>query len=241
VTHCADILLAQKGLGDDALSLIQTIADTADRAASLTAQLLSFGRRRPLESEHIDLRPFLERLESMLQRIIPSSIAVQLRMAPGLANLKADPAQLETALLNLAINARDAIQMHGRLHGVIRLVAANKTIKAEKSGPDALPAGDYVSLCVIDDGPGMSEDVLQQAFEPFFTTKDVGQGTGLGLSMVHGFAHQSGGHVAIMSSPGSGATVEMLLPQCDSGPAARQVAVSRALIALLPSTASPTS
>jgi CheY-like chemotaxis protein len=142
-------------------------------------------------------------------------------MAPGLANLKADPAQLETALLNLAINARDAIQMHGRLHGVIRLVAANKTIKAEKSGPDALPAGDYVSLCVIDDGPGMSEDVLQQAFEPFFTTKDVGQGTGLGLSMVHGFAHQSGGHVAIMSSPGSGATVEMLLPQSDSEPAAR--------------------
>jgi PAS domain S-box-containing protein len=219
VTACSDILLTQKGLDDDSLSLIQTIADTVDRAASLTAQLLSFGRRRPLETRHIDLRPYLERIQSVLQRVVPSSINVQLCMERGLADLKADPAQLETALLNLAINARDAIQMHGSLHGVIRLVAANKTIQAEKSSSAALPPGDYVSLSVIDDGPGMSEDVLQQAFEPFFTTKDVGQGSGLGLSMVYGFARQSGGRVRIESSPGSGAKVELLLPRSNSGPA----------------------
>jgi PAS domain S-box-containing protein len=224
VTHCSEILLTRKSLGEDALSLIQTIADTADRAASLTAQLLSFGRRRPLEAQHIELRPFLERVQSVLERVIPSTIAVQLRMEPGLANLKADPAQLETALLNLAINARDAIQMHGQLHGVIRLVAANKTIEAQTGGPDPLPAGDYVSLSVIDNGPGLSEEALQRAFEPFFTTKDIGLGSGLGLSMVYGFAHQSGGHVAITASSGSGATVEMLLPQSRSGPAAISVA-----------------
>ncbi len=219
VTHCSEILLAQKGLGGEALSLIQTIADTADRAASLTAQLLSFGRRRPLESQHIELRPFLERLQSVLRRVIPSTIVVQLYMEPGLADLRADPAQLETALLNLAINARDAIQMDGQLHGVIRLVASNETITAQTRGPDALPAGDYVCLSVIDNGPGLSEEALKRAFEPFFTTKDVGLGTGLGLSMVYGFAQQSGGRVAITSSPGSGATVEMLLPQSKSGPA----------------------
>ncbi len=219
VTHCSDILLAQKGLSDDAQGLVRTIAETADRAASLTAQLLSFGRRRPLEAQPIDLAPFLQRLESVLQRVIPATIRVQLRMAPGLANLKADPAQLETALLNLAINARDAIQMDGQMHGVIKLVAENRTVRAG-NGVGALPPGDYVSLSVIDDGPGMSEEVLQRAFEPFFTTKDVGLGSGLGLSMVYGFAAQSGGHVRIVSSPGAGATVEMLLPQSSDGPTA---------------------
>jgi PAS domain S-box-containing protein len=219
VTHCSDILLEQKDLGEDALSLVQTIADTTERAGSLTAQLLAFGRRRALESQHIELRPFLERLHSILQRVIPSTIAVQLRMEPGLANLKADPALLESALLNLAINARDAIRMQGRLHGVIRLVAANKTINVQNSRPDDLLPGDYVALSVIDDGPGMSEEVLQRAFEPFFTTKDVGQGSGLGLSMVYGFAHQSGGRVSIASSPGSGATVEMLFPRSTLSPA----------------------
>ena len=217
VTHCSEILLAQKDIREDTLSLVQTIADTADRAASLTAQLLSFGRRRPLESQHVELRPFLERLHAILQRVIPATIVVQLRMQPGLANLKADPALLESALLNLAINARDAIQMHSRVHGVIRLVAANKSIKPENNRPDALPPGDYVALSVIDDGPGMSEDVIQRAFEPFFTTKDVGQGSGIGLSMVYGFAHQSGGCVSIASSPGSGVTVEMLFPQSTDG------------------------
>jgi PAS domain S-box-containing protein len=216
VTHCADILLAEKGLGEDNLSLIQTIADTADRAASLTAQLLSFSRRRPLETQTIDLCPFLQRVQSVFQRVIPSSIDVQLSIEPGLANVKVDPAQLETALLNLAVNARDAIQTHG----VIRLVAANKTVKAGTGDHGALPAGDYVSLSVIDDGSGMGEAVLQRAFEPFFTTKDVGQGSGLGLSMVYGFAHQSGGAVGISSSPGSGTTVEMLLPQSAGGPTA---------------------
>jgi CheY-like chemotaxis protein len=145
-------------------------------------------------------------------------------MEPGVADLTADPAQLETALLNLAINARDAIQMDGQLHGIIRLNASNETIEAQTGGPDALPAGDYVCLSVIDNGPGLSEEALQRAFEPFFTTKNVGLGNGLGLSMVYGFAQQSGGRVTITSAPGSGATVEILLPQSKGGPAALSAA-----------------
>jgi PAS domain S-box-containing protein len=209
VTHCSEILLAQDGLTDDARGLIQTIAQTADRGASLTSQLLSFARRRPLETEQIALRPFLERLHAVLRMVIPSTITVELSISENLSDVRTDPAQLETALLNLAINARDAIQSRG----VIRLVATNKTVDAETSRHRDICEGNYVSLAVIDDGPGMSAEVLTRAFEPFFTTKDVGQGSGLGLSMVYGFARQSNGCALIQSTVGRGTTIEILLPQ----------------------------
>jgi signal transduction histidine kinase len=124
--HCSEILLEQDGLDADARDLIQTIAQTADRGAALTSQLLSFARRRPLETETIAIRPFLERFEFVLRRLMPSTIDVRFDIAPNLSDLRADPNQLDSALLNLMINARDAI----KTYGVIRLVAANKTIEA---------------------------------------------------------------------------------------------------------------
>jgi PAS domain S-box-containing protein len=209
VTHCSEILLEKACLDDDSRDLIQTIAQTADRGASLTSQLLSFARRRPLEARPIPIRSFLERIQFVLRRIIPSAIDIDMSIAPDIANVLADPTQLETALLNLVINARDAI--HSK--GVIRLVAVNKTLDAEAAGHREMQPGSYVSLSVIDDGPGMHPDVLARVFEPFFTTKDVGQGSGLGLSMVYGFARQSNGNASIVSSVGHGTRVEILLPQ----------------------------
>jgi PAS domain S-box-containing protein len=207
--HCSEILLEQDGLDADARDLIQTVAQTADRGAALTSQLLSFARRRPLETETIAIRPFLERFEFVLRRLMPSTIDVRFDIAPNLSDLRADPNQLDSALLNLMINARDAI----KTYGVIRLVAANKTIEADSGAYQDLGPGDYVSLSVIDDGPGMNDEVLARVFEPFFTTKDVGQGSGLGLSMVYGFARQSEGCASIVSAPGHGTTVEILLPR----------------------------
>jgi len=209
ITHCADILLSKTGLDDDTRDLVQTISHTADRGAALTSQLLSFARRRPLETQRIDVGAFLERFQSVLLRVIPSSISVELCLEPDLDDIDADPAQLETALLNLVINARDAITTSG----AIRLSATNKIVNPGEREGRSVPAGAYVSLCVADDGPGMTKEVVQRAFEPFFTTKDVGQGTGLGLSMVYGFVRQSKGDVKITSSPGSGTTVELLFPK----------------------------
>jgi PAS domain S-box-containing protein len=223
VTHCSELLLAKDNLDEDSRGLIKTIAQTADRGAGLTSQLLSFARRRPLETQSIALRPFLERFEYVLRRLMPSTIHVQFDIAPDLSDLRADPTQLDTALLNLMINARDAIETHG----VLRLTAVNKTLDAEAGAYRGISPGDYVSLSVIDDGPGMSEEVLARAFEPFFTTKDVGLGSGLGLSMVYGFARQSEGCASIISTVGKGTTVEILLPRSDD-PAAESLAPQNA-------------
>lgn len=201
--------MAKDNLDEDQRDLIQTIAQTADRGSSLTSQLLSFAARRPLETKSIEIRPFLERFEYVLRRLMPSAIDVQFDIAPDLSNLLADPTQLDAALLNLMINARDAI----KTHGVIRLVAVNKTLGPEVSAHRDVAPGDYVSLSVSDDGPGMSNEVLGRAFEPFFTTKDVGHGTGLGLSTVYGFARQSKGCASIVSALGQGTTVDILLPR----------------------------
>jgi PAS domain S-box-containing protein len=214
VLHCSEILLTDDSLNEDTRSLIQTIADTADRGSSLTGQLLSFARRQPLESEHIDVVSFLNRTKEILERVLPSTLEIELSIETDVSGLRADPMQLGTALLNLAINARDATKSRG----VICLAAANRIVDKRSSGASDLREGRYVSLSVIDDGPGMSPDVLQRAFEPFFTTKDVGEGSGLGLSMVYGFARQSGGDARIISSSGAGTTVELLLPYSDDQP-----------------------
>ncbi len=213
VTHCSDILLAKDNLNEDERNLIQTIAQTAGRGADLTSQLLSFSARRPLETKSIEIRPFLERFEYVLRRLMPSTIDIQFDIATDISDLLADPAQLDAALLNLMINARDAIKSHG----VIRLVAVNKALGPEISAHRDVPPGDYVSLSVIDDGPGMSNEILGRAFEPFFTTKDIGQGTGLGLSTVYGFARQSKGCASIVSAVGKGTAVEILLPRSKDG------------------------
>jgi PAS domain S-box-containing protein len=188
---------------------LDAIVDTADRAATLTSHLLAFGRRQALKPEVIDLNTRLDAFAEMMSRTLGSHIEVKLDLASALWPVEVDSTQLETALLNAAINARDAMPGGGRL-----------TI-ATKNAPEE--DGDLVCVSLTDSGAGMIPDVLERAFEPFFTTKAVGKGTGLGLSQIHGFAAQAGGRAEIVSPPGEGVTVRMLLPRASaaSRPTAR--------------------
>jgi PAS domain S-box-containing protein len=178
---------------------LEAIVETADRAAALTGHLLAFGRRQALKPEVIDLNVRLDALSELLGRMLGSHIEVKLALARGLRRVEADPAQLESALLNAAINARDAMPGGGTL--------TLSTANCEEAGE--------VCVAVTDTGEGMDSDVLSRAFEPFFTTKSVGKGTGLGLSQIHGFAAQTGGRAEIDSAPGRGTTVRLYLPGTD--------------------------
>jgi signal transduction histidine kinase/DNA-binding response OmpR family regulator len=174
----------------------------AKRAAMLTERLLAFARRKPLDTVAL-----IAGMSDMLRQTLGEHIVVQTIPAKGVLAVEADPTELEAAVLNLAVNARDAMPSGGHL--IIQTVSV-----ALPAGPD-VAAGTYVLISVRDTGTGMSEDVLHQVFEPFFTTKQDGQGTGLGLSHVYGFARQSGGHVAIESRLGAGTTVKLYLPQLE--------------------------
>jgi signal transduction histidine kinase/ActR/RegA family two-component response regulator len=179
------------------------------RGARLSSELLSFARQQPLHPKVLDVSMLIEALSETFERTLGETVEVATELAPSLANILVDRALLENALLNLAINARDA--MHGT--GTITLGAINYTPDCVRL--DAfreVPSGNFVRLYVKDSGVGISADVLAHVFEPFFTTKPVDQGTGLGLSMVHGFVKQSNGHIAIQSAPGEGTTVSIFLP-----------------------------
>lgn len=182
----------------------------AQRAAQLTSQLLAFGRRQPLAPSALDASQLLRRLSELLRRTIGSKIDFQIDPGAGLWPIYADVGQLESALVNLCVNARDAMPDGGKL--IVR--TANVQLEADyaKSHPDVLP-GDYVVLSVEDSGAGMADEVRERAFEPFFTTKGMGKGAGLGLSQVYGFVRQSGGHVAIDSQIGRGTKVCLYLPR----------------------------
>jgi CheY-like chemotaxis protein len=176
----------------------------AQRGAGLTRQLLAFSRRSALKPEPVDLQLQIGGMRELLDRSLRGDVHVALDFAPGLWPIAVDPGELELVVLNLAVNARDALPNGGTI--VIR--AENV---AAAVGPDL--AGDYVRLSVVDDGVGMSEEVKSHVFEPFYTTKEVGRGSGLGLAQVHGFAKQSGGSVQIDSELGRGTTVSLLLPR----------------------------
>jgi PAS domain S-box-containing protein len=179
----------------------------AERAAALTQRLLAFSRRQPLDPKSIDVGRLIVGMSDLLTRAITETIAIQILAGPELWQIEADPHQLENAILNLAVNARDAMPDGGAL----TIGAANHTVNGE--GPVGVAPGEYVAISVSDSGTGMAPDTIAKVFDPFFTTKDVGKGTGLGLSMVHGFANQSGGGVAIDSSVGKGTTVTLYLPR----------------------------
>ncbi len=184
------------------------------RGAKLAQQLLAFGRRQPLEPRVIDLGRFLETLDELLRRALGEEVEIATRAAPGLWNTLVDPGQVENALLNLAINARDAMDGRGRLE----ITAANVRVdepapSAGSPGHEDLRPGDYVAIAVTDTGTGMPPEVLERVFEPFFSTKPEGKGTGLGLSMVYGFVKQSGGHVTVASREGAGTTFTLYLPR----------------------------
>jgi len=185
-------------------------ADAVDRGAKLASQLLAFGRRQALQPVVINPAPALRRMDDLLRRALGEDIDVETIVGGGLWNTLVDIHQLENVILNLAINARDAMPGGGKL--TIELANAMLDDDYAAGLPD-VPAGQYVMLAVTDTGTGMPPDVLQQAFDPFFTTKPEGSGTGLGLSMAYGFIKQSGGHIRLYSEIGHGTTVKIYLPR----------------------------
>ena len=179
------------------------------RAAALTHRLLAFSRRQTLDPKPTDVNVLVRGMEELIRRTVGPAIAVEVVGASGLWPALVDPPQLENALLNLCINARDAMPERGR----ITVETANRWLDEHAARKHDIPPGQYLSLCVTDTGTGMSPEVVAKAFDPFFTTKPIGQGTGLGLSMIYGFAKQSGGQVRIYSEVGLGTTVCLYLPR----------------------------
>jgi signal transduction histidine kinase/ActR/RegA family two-component response regulator len=183
--------------------------DGANRAATLTNRLMAFSRQSPLAPQPIDANKLVSGISELVQRTLGETIQTQTVLNAGLWSVKADVGQLENAILNLCINARDAMPEGGNL----TIETANCHLDETYARQHNLAAGQYVLIAVTDAGSGMTEEVASKAFDPFFTTKGVGKGTGLGLSQVHGFIKQSGGHIKIYSEPEHGTTIKMYLPR----------------------------
>jgi PAS domain S-box-containing protein len=202
------------GDGDNSQRWIGRARAAVEKGAKLASYLLAFGRRQPLEPRVVKISRIVMGMEDMLRRSLGEEIEVETVISGGLWNTAVDVAQVENAVLNLAINARDAIAAGGSTSGRLTIEANNAVLDDLycRNHADVAP-GQYVMIGVTDTGTGMTPEVLRQAFEPFFSTKDEGKGTGLGLSMVYGFVKQSGGHVKIYSEPGQGTTVKIYLPR----------------------------
>jgi PAS domain S-box-containing protein len=185
------------------------VRQAAERGAKLTAQLLAFSRRQRLEPKPLDLNQTVAGMGDLLRSTMGGSVRLETVLKPGLWPALVDPTQIELVILNLAINARDAMQVGGAL----TIETANVVLKEEPRRPEEPPKGEYVMVSVTDTGSGMPAEVLERAFEPFFTTKDIGKGSGLGLSQVLGFAQQSGGGVRIDTREGEGASIKVYLPR----------------------------
>ncbi len=188
---------------------VDAAMDGAQRAATLTQRLLAFSRQQPLSPEPLLLNKLVAGMSELLERTLGEHVKVETVLAAGLWRVKADPAQLENAILNLAVNARDAMPGGGRL----TIETLNAFVDDAYAQEYAIEAGQYVLIAVGDTGEGMAPEVIARAFDPFFTTKGAGKGTGLGLSQVYGFVRQSGGHVKIYSEPGVGTSVKIYLPR----------------------------
>jgi hypothetical protein len=213
-----DLLQARlnQGRTENVGRYIDAAMTSANRAAALTHRLLAFARRQPLIPKSVDANQLVVSLEDLLRRTIGEAIDLAIVVSDDLWNTLCDPNQLESALLNLAINARDAMPNGGRL----TISTANARLDGVAADTPTLAPGDYICVAVTDTGTGMSAEVAARAFDPFFTTKPIGQGTGLGLSMIYGFARQSNGHAMIDSKPGQGTSVRLYLPRHHSSAAA---------------------
>lgn len=199
-----------RGKLDDLDSLIDLGVTSANRAAGLTHRLLAFSRRQSLDSKPVEINQLVTSMGELLQRSINESITLDMRLTPQLWTAEADPNQLESALLNLVLNARDAMPDGGKL----TVETTNRHLDSVFTAAlGSLQPGDYVELSITDTGCGIPENVMGRVFDPFFTTKPIGQGTGLGLSMIYGFARQSHGHVTLHSEVGKGTTVSLFLPR----------------------------
>ena len=196
--------------GNNSEKRLRSILEAVERGSKLSSQLLAFARRQPLHPSLVNVGQLIERMDSLLQRAAGDAVAIALAPAGDLWNALVDPNQLENVLLNLVINARDAMDGAGQ----VTIALQNHTVDSAAAAFDPeLLAGEYVLIAVSDTGEGMPPDVIERAFEPFFTTKPEGKGTGLGLSMAHGFVRQSGGHIRIDSVVGQGTTISIYLPQ----------------------------
>jgi signal transduction histidine kinase/CheY-like chemotaxis protein len=205
--------IAEGRIGDVDRFLKGAVA-SANRAAALTHRLLAFSRRQPVDPKPVNANALIVSIEELLRRSMGETIALKTELAADLALVRCDTNQLENALLNLVINARDAMPDGGE----VMIATANIVLDDKAALPYNLGPGSYVSVGVRDNGVGMSADVKSRAFDPFFTTKPIGQGTGLGLSMIYGFVRQSDGGIRIDSAPGKGTSIEICLPRYD-GPA----------------------
>ncbi len=208
-------MIAQVDLPPAARRALARAQDAAVRAARITQRLLAFARKQPLSRQMIDINQALEEISELMQRTIGEEIDVRMHLAPDCGAVEADIDQLETAIINLAVNARDAMPGGGQLSIETELVAFEDDPRTAQE----TPPGDYVRLSVSDTGVGMTPEILARAIEPFFTTKEVGAGTGLGLSMVYGFMKQIGGHARLYSEPGHGTRVSLFFPRAGAAKA----------------------
>jgi PAS domain S-box-containing protein len=218
----ADLLLSTLPPGDPARGPLGQIRQAGERSAGLTRQLLAFSRREVVAPQLLDPNAAVREMEEMLRRVIGEDVRLVTAPAPGVGLVLADPGQLEQVLLNLALNARDAMPTGGTL------TVATEAAEVGPAAVTGLPPGRYAVLAVSDTGCGMTDEVKARAFEPFFTTKGVGKGTGLGLAVVHGVAAQAGGAVEVQTAPGAGATFRVYLPVVGDAPREVRAPPSRA-------------
>ena len=211
VLGAASFILARKDLPDPVRQDVDYIRQAAERTASITRQLLAFSRRQILKPEVVNLNAVLNNLQPILRRTLTEQQTLELRLDPAAAPVRADPAQLDQVLLNLTINARDAMPDGGTLTIETREVELTDEYTARRPGVSIIP-GTYTALVVSDTGHGMDQDTMKHLFEPFFTTKAVGQGSGLGLAMVYGIVKQTGGNIWAYSEPGMGTTLKLYFP-----------------------------
>ncbi|MBI5851946.1 MAG: PAS domain S-box protein, partial [Planctomycetes bacterium] len=211
----ADLLASAPDLSERARRAAREIRDAGDRAADLTRQLLAFSRKQVLEPRVVSLVEHVQAMQGMLRRLIREDVDFCLVLQPGLSSIKVDPSQLEQVIVNLVVNARDAMPDGGKLTIETADVDLDATYAAAHPG---VQTGPHVLFAVSDTGTGMSPEVLSHIFEPFFTTKPVGQGTGLGLATVYGIVRQSGGHVWAYSETGQGTTIKVYFPRAAGTP-----------------------
>ncbi len=205
----ADLLESEPGVSGPITEHVTEIRRASERAAQLTRQLLAFARRQPAEPRAVSSGPTLVGVEGLLGRLLGEDVRFTTRLAGDLWAVRVDPVQLEQVLVNLAVNARDAMPDGGQLV----IAAENATVTRGRSAPPGLEPGEYVEIRVRDTGQGMAPEVLDRAFEPFFTTKEVGKGTGLGLAVCHGIVRQAGGQILAESEVGVGTAVRVFLPR----------------------------